>query len=80
MKGIEKIVEFYEDKHITVDVEYIKEYISKRVCELGIDGVGDVEDDYFENGKRYVCHYEVRATKETDSGDFETEVEILSVC
>lgn len=80
MKGIEKIVKFYEDKHITVDVNYIEEYIRTRVCELGIEGVGEIEDDYFRNGKKYICYYEVSTTTtELENGDFDTEIEILSV-
>ena len=80
MKGIEKIVKFYEDKNIVVDIEYIKEYISKRVCELGIEGTADIEDNYFENGKKNLCYYEVKATTtELENDDFETEIEILNV-
>lgn len=80
MKGIEKIVKFYENKNIVVDIEYIKEYISKRVCELGIEGTADIEDNYFENGKKNLCYYEVKATTtELENDDFETEIEILSV-
>lgn len=80
MKGIEKIVKFYEEKNIVVDAESIEEYIKTRVCELGINGVNQIEDSYFVNGKKYICFYEVRATTlENEDGNFETEIEILNV-
>lgn len=80
MKGIEKIVKFYEEKNIVVDAGSIEEYIQTRVCELGINGVNQIEADYFENGKKNLCYYEVKATTtELENGDFDTEIEVLSV-
>lgn len=80
MKNIEKILKFYEEKNITVDSKSVEEYIFTRVCELGIEGVNEIEDRYFVNGKKYICFYEVRVTTlEDEDGDFETEIEILNV-
>lgn len=80
MKGIEKIVKFYEEKNIVIDEEAIKEYIKISVCELGINGIDQIEDSYIIEGRKYLCYYEVETTTtELENGDFDTEIEVLSV-
>lgn len=80
MKGIEKIVKFYEEKNRVVDEKAIEEYIKIRVCELGINEIDQIEDSYIIEGRKYICYYEVKATTtELENGDFDTEIEVLSV-